>query len=83
MHKTIEVSSGFLDDLSHFVVTVEIEDIVDEVEGVLVVVNFGVQAGEVEAIGQVFFVDLTKVLIATGGDELSRVLISLLSHILY
>jgi hypothetical protein len=65
------VSGRFLDGFAHFILAVEVEDIVDKIEGVLVVVNFGVQAGEVEAVGQVFFVDLTKVLVAARGDELA------------
>jgi len=36
------MSGGFLDGFAHFILAVEVEDIVDEVEGVLVVVNFGV-----------------------------------------
>jgi hypothetical protein len=71
------VSGGFFNGFAHFILTVEVEDIVDKVEGVLVVVNFGVQAGEVEAVGQVFFVDLTEVFITAGGDELANGFVSL------
>jgi hypothetical protein len=42
----------------------------------LVVVDFGIEAGEIEAVGQVFFVDLTEVFVATRRDELARVLVS-------
>ena len=32
----------------------------------LVIVDLGVQASEVEAVGEVFFVDFTEVLVAAG-----------------
>jgi hypothetical protein len=70
MNESVEVTSGFLDALAHVIFAVEVEDVGDQVEGVLVVVDFGVEAGEVEAVGQVFFVDFAEVLVTTGGDEL-------------
>ena len=36
----------------------------------LIVVNLHVEAGKVEAVGQIFFVNLAEVLIATGRNEL-------------
>ena len=59
-----------LDGFAHVVFAVEVEDISDEVEGVLVVVDFGVEAGEVEAVCEVFLIDFAEVFVATGGDEL-------------
>jgi len=44
---------------------------------VLIVVDFGVETGEVEAVREVFFVDLTKVFVAAGGDELASGFVSL------
>jgi hypothetical protein len=72
VHQAVEVPSGLLNRLAHVIFAVEIEDVGDEVEGVLVVVDFGVEAGEVEAVGQVLFVDLAEVLVAAGGYELQR-----------
>ena len=76
------MTGGFFDGFAHFVVAVEIEDIVHQIESVLVVVDFGVEAGQVEAVCQVFLVDLAEVLIATRGDELARIFVSLASRIL-
>ena len=36
---------------AHIIVDFHVEDIRDEVEGILVVLHFGVEAGEVEAVG--------------------------------
>lgn len=51
--------------LSHVVVAVKVEDVCYEIKRILVVLNFGVQAREVEAIGEVLFVDFTKVFVAS------------------
>ena len=64
------MAGGLLDLFSHLVIAVKIEDIGDEVKGVLVVLDIGVEAGQVEAVGEVVFVDFAEVLIASGGDEL-------------
>ena len=66
MDQAVEVPSGLLDGLAHVVFAVEVEDIGDQVEGVLVVVDFGVEAGQVEAVGEVLFVDFAEVFVATG-----------------
>jgi hypothetical protein len=66
------VASRLLNGIPHVVVAVKIEDISDEVKCVLVILHVGVETGEVESIGQVLFVDLAKVLVATRGDELAR-----------
>lgn len=60
----------FLNLLAHLVVAVEVEDIGDEVEGILVVLDLGVEASEVEAVGEVLFVDFAEVLVAAGRYEL-------------
>lgn len=75
--------SGFFDRLAHLIIAVEIEDIVDEVEGVLVVVDFGVEASEVEAVGEILLVDLAEVFIAAGGDELASASVSFVVWILW
>jgi hypothetical protein len=49
--------------LPHIIVAVEVEDIRYQVEGVLVVLDFGVEAREVEAVGEVLFVNLAKVFV--------------------
>lgn len=70
MDHSVEVSSGLLNLFTHLIVAVEVEDICDEVEGVLVVVDFGVETSQVESVGEVFLVDLAEVLVTTGRDEL-------------
>ena len=42
-----------------------IENVGDEIERVLVVLHLGIEAREVEAVGQVILVNLAEVLIAT------------------
>lgn len=38
----------------------------------MVVLDFGVEASEIEAVGQVLFVDFAKVLISSRGDKLEK-----------
>jgi hypothetical protein len=58
------MSRRLLDLFPHIIVAVEVEDIRYEVEGILVVLNFRVKAGQVEPVGKVFFVNLAEVLVA-------------------
>lgn len=48
----------------HVIVAVKVEDVGHEVKRILVVLHFGVEAGKVEPIGQVFFVDLAEVFVS-------------------
>jgi hypothetical protein len=70
VYEPVEVPRRLLNLLAHLVVAVKVEDIGDEVERVLVVLDFGVEACEVEAVGEVLFVDFAEVFVASGGDEL-------------
>ena len=54
----------FLDLLTHLIIAVEVEYIGDKVESILVVLDVRVEAGEVEAVGQIVFIDLAEVFIA-------------------
>jgi hypothetical protein len=56
--------------LAHVVFAVEVEYIGHKVERILIILHFGVEAGQIEPIGQVLFVDLAEVLVASRGDEL-------------
>lgn len=78
MHKTVEVSSALLDLLAHVIVDLHVEHVGDEVERILVVLDFRVKAGQVEAIGQIVFIDLAVVLIAARRDELCSIKVSIL-----
>ena len=73
MHEAVEVPRRFLDGFPHIVVDVHVEDVRDEVERILIIGYFGIKAGEVEAIGQVVFVDLAEVLVSAGRYELKSV----------
>lgn len=64
MHESVEVSGTLLNLLTHVVVDLHVKDIGHQIKRVLVVLNFRVEASEVETIGQVVFVDLAIVLIA-------------------
>ena len=70
MNQTVEVPRRFLYLLAHVIVAVKIKDISDKVESVLIVLDVGVEASQVEAVGEVVFVDLAEVFIATRRDEL-------------
>lgn len=54
-----------LDVFSHVIVAVEIEDVRDEIQRILVVINFCVQARQVESVGQVLFVDFAEVFVSS------------------
>lgn len=71
------MSCRLLDCFSHVIVAVKVEYVGHEVERVLIVLNLGIQAGEVEAIGQIFFVYFAKVLIPSRGYKLYIVSIHL------
>jgi hypothetical protein len=45
------------------------EIISDEVQGLCVVLDFGIEASEVEAIEDVILLDFTKILVSLGGKE--------------
>ncbi len=70
MDQSVKMPCRLLYLFAHLIVAVEIEHVGDEVQGVLVVCDISVQAGEIEAVGEVIFVDFAKVLIAAGRDEL-------------
>jgi len=54
----------------HIIVALEVEDIRNEVERVLVVLDFRIEPRQVEPIGEVLFVDLAEVLVAPRRYEL-------------
>ena len=59
------MSRGLFYLFPHVIVAVEVEDICDKIEGILVVLDFGVEPGKVETVGEVFLVYFAKVLIAS------------------
>lgn len=65
MHQAVQVPGRTLNGLAHIIVAVEVEDIRHQIERILVVLDLGVEAGQVEAIRQVVLVDLAKVFVAS------------------
>ena len=65
MDQAVEMARRLFDLLPHLIIAVKVEDISDKVESILVILDIGVQAREIEAIGQVILVDFAEVLIAT------------------
>jgi hypothetical protein len=59
------MAGRLLNLLAHIIVAVKVEDVGHEVERILVVLNFGVQTRQIEAIRQVLLVDFAKVLVAS------------------
>ena len=55
---------------SLFIVTLAVEHIRNEIQGILVVLYFCVEAGEIESVGEVVFVDIAEVFIASRVYEL-------------
>jgi hypothetical protein len=63
MYQAVEVSRRFFNRFSHLILAVEIEDICHQVERVLVILDIGVEAREVETIGEVLLVNFAKILV--------------------
>jgi hypothetical protein len=72
VHQPVEMTSGFLNLLAHVIIAIKVEDVGDKVKSILIVLDVGVEAGEIEAVGQVVFVNLAEILVAAGGDELEH-----------
>ena len=70
VYEAVQVARALLYLLPHVVVAVEVEDVGNEIKGILIVLDFGVQPRQVEAIGEVLFVDFAEVLVAARGYEL-------------
>lgn len=64
VYKSIEVPRRLLNRLSHLIVTIQVKDICDQVERILVVLDFGIEAREIKTISEVVFVDFAKIFVA-------------------
>ena len=56
--------------VAHLVVAVQVENVRDEIEGILVVLDVCIEAGEVEAVGEIVLVDFAKVFVAARRYKL-------------
>lgn len=65
VNKAVKMSCGLFDLLAHVIFAIKVEDVGDKIKGILVVLNFRIKACQVEAVGEVFFVDLAEVFVAT------------------
>lgn len=70
MHKPIEMSSRLFNLLPHIIIAIEVEDIGHEIQRVLVVLYVGIEPCQVEAVGQIVFIDFAKIFVASRGHEL-------------
>lgn len=59
------MSCRLLNLFPHVIVAVKVEDVGDQVERILVILNLGVQAGEVETIGKILFIDFAEVFVSS------------------
>lgn len=66
------MTGRLLDRFPHIIVAVEVKDVGDEVQGILIVLDLGVEARQVETVRQVVLVNFAKVLVASRRDELKR-----------
>jgi hypothetical protein len=64
VYEAVKVPGRLLNGLTHLIVALEIEDISDEIQCVLIVLNFGVETCQVEPVGKVVLVDFAEVLVA-------------------
>ena len=56
--------------LSHIIVAVEVKNICDQVQSIIIILNFCVETSQIEPVRQVLLVDLAKVFISSNADEL-------------
>ena len=59
------MSGALLYLLTHLIVDLHVKDIGNEVERILVVLNFGIETGQVETISEIVLIDFTEVFIST------------------
>ena len=76
MHQAIKMPGTLLDLLAHILVDFHVEDIGHEIQSILVVLHFRIEACEVEAVREVVLVNFAEVFIAAGGYELHTMLVS-------
>jgi hypothetical protein len=70
--EAVQMAGGFFYGLAHLIVTVEVKHIGDQIQRILIVLDLRVKTRQVEPVGQVFLVDLAKVLVSARRDELAR-----------
>jgi uncharacterized radical SAM superfamily protein len=71
MDQSVKMTSGPLNVLPHIIVAVEIKHVGHEIKSILIVLYFSIEASQIEAVGQVIFVDFAEIFVATRGDKLN------------
>jgi hypothetical protein len=69
------MASRLFDRFTHVILAVKVEDIGDEVESILIVLNLGVEASEIETVCQVLLVDFAEVFVSARRNELVSVIV--------
>lgn len=65
MDEAVKMSSRLFYLLSHLILAIDIKNICNKVQGVGIVLNFGVETSEVKPVGKVLLIDVAKVLVAS------------------
>lgn len=65
------MTSRLLDLLSEIIVGIKVENVGYQVQSILVVRNLGVQAREVESVGQIVLINFAEVFISPRRDKLN------------
>lgn len=73
MNEAVEVTGRAFNFLTHLVIAIVIKDVSDQVQSVLVMLNVDIETCKIEAVGDIVFVDLAKVFVATGCNELETI----------
>lgn len=74
MNEAIQVPSTSLDLVPHVVVDFHVKDICDEVECILVVLDFRVESSQIEPISKVVLIHIAEVLVSSSSNELVSLL---------
>lgn len=64
MNQAIKMPCRVFDVVSSIIVAFQVEYICDQVEGILVVLDLCIEAGEIETVGEVFFIYFAEVFVA-------------------
>lgn len=70
MYEAVKMSGRLLDRLPHIVLALNVEHVRDEIESILIVLDFGVEGCQVETIGEVLLVYIAEVLVSAGVNKL-------------
>ena len=64
MHEAVQMSGRLFDVITHIIVTIQVEDIRYKVKGILIMLDFSVESGQIEPICQILLVDIAEILVS-------------------